>query len=195
MAVSAGLLPHHTFSWPLPSLILPFHQSYECWGNPGLCSGPFLFSSQVVSPRQVALIPAACWCHPYFQHWSSDIPRIQPHVCMLVAQLGLTLCDPMDCSPPGFSIHGISQARTLEWVAIFFFRESSQPRDQNQVSCIAGRFFTTWAPAPGTLLSFQHLPCDMPSTHQLNTSKQRSQTVLLPHSITAFPSPLCKVFI
>ena len=46
-----------------------------------------------------------------------------------VAQLCPTLCDPMDCSPPGSSIHGILQARILEWVAISFSRGSSQPRD------------------------------------------------------------------
>ena len=48
-------------------------------------------------------------------------------------------CDPMDCSLPGSSIHGIFQARILEWVAISFLRGSSQPRDQTQLSCIAGR--------------------------------------------------------
>ena len=42
------------------------------------------------------------------------------------------------CSPAGSSVHGISQARILEWVAISFSRESSRPRDQTQVSCIAG---------------------------------------------------------
>ena len=56
-----------------------------------------------------------------------------------------TLCDPMDYSPPGSSIHGILQARILEWVAISFSRGSSQPRDQTQVSCIAGRCFKLWA--------------------------------------------------
>ena len=58
-----------------------------------------------------------------------------------VAELCPTLCDPMDCSPPGSSVHGILQARILEWVAISFSRGSSQPRDQTQVSCIAGRHF------------------------------------------------------
>ena len=52
---------------------------------------------------------------------------------------------PMDCSPPGSSVHEIFQARILEWVAISFSRGSSQPRDQTQVSCTAGRFFTKWA--------------------------------------------------
>ena len=56
-----------------------------------------------------------------------------------------TLCDPMDCSLPGSSVHGILQARILEWVAIPFSRGSSQPRDQTWVSYIAGRFFTIWA--------------------------------------------------
>ena len=64
---------------------------------------------------------------------------------VLVAQSCLTLCDSLDCSPPGSSVHGILQARMLEWVAIPFSRRSSWPRDQTQVSHIAGRFFTIWA--------------------------------------------------
>ena len=61
-----------------------------------------------------------------------------------VAQLCLTLCDPMDCSLPGSSVHGILQARILEWVAISFSRGSSPPRDQTFISCLAGRrCFTT----------------------------------------------------
>ena len=52
----------------------------------------------------------------------------------------------MDCSPPGASVHGISQARILEWVAISFSRGSSPPRDQTQVSCIAGTVFTAEPP-------------------------------------------------
>ena len=62
-----------------------------------------------------------------------------------VSLLCLTLCDPMDCSLPGSSVHGISQARILEWVAIPFPRGSSWSRDWTWVSCIAGRFFTIWA--------------------------------------------------
>ena len=52
-------------------------------------------------------------------------------------QLCLTLCDPMDCSLPGSYVHGILQARILEWVAVPFSRGSFQPRDQTQVSHIA----------------------------------------------------------
>ena len=58
-----------------------------------------------------------------------------------VAQSCPTLCDPMDCSLPGSSVHGIFQTRVLQWVAISFSRGSSQPRDQTRLSCIAGRGF------------------------------------------------------
>ena len=63
------------------------------------------------------------------------------------AQLCPTLCDPMDCSPPGSSVHGISQARILEWVAIFYSRESSWPRDWTCISCIGRQILyhcATW---------------------------------------------------
>ena len=57
-----------------------------------------------------------------------------------VAQSWLTLCDPVDCNPPGSSVHGIFKARILEWVAISFSRGSSWPRDHNKVSCITGPY-------------------------------------------------------
>ena len=57
----------------------------------------------------------------------------------------LTLCNPMDCSLPSSSVHGIFQARVLEWVAISFSRGSSWPRDRTRVSRIAGRHFTVRA--------------------------------------------------
>ena len=62
--------------------------------------------------------------------------------CVLVAQSYLTLCDPMDCSLPGSSVHGIFQAIVLEWIAISFFRGSSRPRDGTWVSRIVDRRFT-----------------------------------------------------
>ena len=63
-----------------------------------------------------------------------------------VAQSCPTLCDPMDGSPPSSSVHGIFQARVLEWVARPSSRASSQHRDQAWVSCIAGGFFTPEPP-------------------------------------------------
>ena len=64
---------------------------------------------------------------------------------VLVAQSCPTLCNTMDCIWPDSSVHGISQARILEWVAISSSRGSSWPSNQTQVFCIAGRFFTIWA--------------------------------------------------
>ena len=64
---------------------------------------------------------------------------------IVVTQSCLTLYDPMNCSRPGSSVHGILQAKILERVAIPFSRGSSQPRDWTQVSHIAGGFFTSWA--------------------------------------------------
>ena len=61
-----------------------------------------------------------------------------------VAQSCPILCDPMDYSLPGSSVHGIFQARVLEWVAISFSRGSSRPRDRTWVSSIADRYFTIW---------------------------------------------------
>ena len=65
---------------------------------------------------------------------------------LCVAQLlqsGTTLCNSVDDSPPGSSVHGILQERILEWVAIPFFRGSSRSRDWTWVPCISGRFFTS----------------------------------------------------
>ena len=66
-------------------------------------------------------------------------------VLCLAAQSCPTLHNPMGCSPPGSSIHGILQARTLEWEAYPFSRGSSPPRNWTRVSYIAGGFFTSWA--------------------------------------------------
>ena len=92
-----------------------------------------------------------------------------PHICFitmpvkgkeLVAQLCLTLSDPVDCSPPGSSVHGILQARILEWVAVPFSRGSSQPRDRTWVSHIAGRFFTLWDTREAPIL----IPVSIPTS-------------------------------
>ena len=88
-------------------------------------------------------------------------------------------CDPMDCSPPGSSVHGILQARILKWVAMPFSRGSSWPRNRTRVSCIAGSFLTDWAMRESFThiypLYFQiHIPnlspfyCLSSSTHRYN---------------------------
>ena len=76
--------------------------------------------------------------HTHKYIWKSEVK-------VLVAQLCLTFYNLMDCSPLGSSVHGISQARMLKWVAIHFSRGSSWTRDRTWVSCNAGGFFTVWA--------------------------------------------------
>ena len=69
-------------------------------------------------------------------------------ICLFIVRLCLILCNPMDCSLPGSSVHGIFQARILEWVAISYSRGSSRPgvwTHISWVSCIAGIFFMVWA--------------------------------------------------
>ena len=66
-------------------------------------------------------------------------------MCAQSLQSCPTICNPMNYSPPGSSVHKILQARILEWVAIINSRGSSQPRDWTRVSCIAGGFVTNWA--------------------------------------------------
>ena len=76
-------------------------------------------------------------------HLSDSTPEV-PEV--KVTQSCLTLCDPMDCSLPGSSVHGILPGKNTGVVAIPFSKGSSQPRDRTQGSLITGRLFTIWAP-------------------------------------------------
>ena len=95
--------------------------------------GQFSFQSQrKVMPNNAQTTAQLHSCHMLVK-WSE------------VAQSCPTLYDPVDCSLPGSSLHGILQARILEWVAISFSRGSSQLRDQTLVSHIAGRCFNLWA--------------------------------------------------
>ena len=104
----------------------------------------------------------------------------------LVTQLRLTLCDPMDYSPPGSFAHGDFQARILEWVSIPSSRGSSQSRDWAQVSHIADGFFTIWATREALILrskdsfqphvlSYARLPCPSLSPRVCSKSCPLSQ--------------------
>ena len=77
--------------------------------------------------------------------WMVSLTQWTCVCCVLVVQSCVTFCDPVDYSPPGFSVHGILQVRILKWVAISFSMGSSQPRDRTWVSCLAGRCFILWA--------------------------------------------------
>jgi len=78
---------------------------------------------------------------------------------VLVAQSCLTLFDPMDWNSQDSSLHGVLQARILEWVAIPFSRGCSWPRDRTHVSCIAGRFFTIWATREAVFVDKVYFVC------------------------------------
>ena len=78
----------------------------------------------------IFLVTFPCWL---LRKWSE------------VAWLCLTVCHPMDCSLPGSTVHGIFQARILDWATISFSRGSSQTRDRTRVSYTADRRFTVWA--------------------------------------------------
>ena len=101
-------------------------------------SGCIFSSLGIYTPARSAL---------HAMHDSFLFPTAALGVCF-ITQACLTLCDSLDSKLPGCSIHGISQARTLEWVAISSSRASSWPRDWTHistVSCVAGGFFTHWA--------------------------------------------------
>ena len=97
------------------------------------------------------IVPEASHPHTRVPCRSSPLPPrpcghlLLPAGKVLVAQSCPTLCDRMNCGPSSSSVHGILQARSLEWVAISFSRGSSRPGDGAQVSCSAGRFFTICA--------------------------------------------------
>ena len=139
---------------------LPNFINTTCWKNclfPIVCSCLFCWSS--IDYRYVGLFLDSpfCWSSILKFIWfgnrlhkniqtsnqlsSKNLISIYSENESEATQLCPTLCDAMDCSPPGFSIHGIFQARVLEWVAISFSGASSWPRDQTRVSHIAGRHF------------------------------------------------------
>ena len=94
----------------------------------------WLCSVSMVCLRLIHIVSISIW----LPVWISSL-------FLLVATSCPTLCNLMDCSPPGSSVHGILQARVLEWVAIPSSRGSSRPRNRTLVSLIADRFFTVWA--------------------------------------------------
>ena len=104
---------------------------------------------------------------------------------VLVSQSLLALWDPVDCSPPGSSVHGILQTRMPEWAAIPFSRGSSLPRGWIPLSCIAGRFFTTWA----THLSKAFFCCPTAySLHVADTAEHTGTKPSWPHEHRFLPA-------
>ena len=114
------------------------------------------WKGEVIPQKTESKLPASVRGSPVGAWVSRDSPQWQAHWKVPlginpfeseseVAQSCPTLCDPMDCSLPGSSVHGIFQAIVLEWIAISFSKGSSQPRDWTQISRIVDRCFTIWA--------------------------------------------------
>ena len=97
------------------------------------------YSSLLHKTNSCAMLRTYSWTTPSFPFLGFLF------VALLVTKLCLTLCDPMDCSPPASSVHGILQARILEWVAMPFSRGSSWPRDWTHVFRIGSWVLYHWA--------------------------------------------------
>ena len=82
----------------------------------------------------------------FLAHSGQSVLLLEIALILLVAQSCLTLCDPIDCSPPGSSVHGILQAKILEWIAISHSRVSSAPGIDPTCPALAGGFFNTAPP-------------------------------------------------
>ena len=110
-------------------------------------------------------------------HWATREAHLLLQLALcLAAQLCPALCDPVDCSPPGSSVHGILQARILEWVTTLSSRGSSQPRDWTQVSGITGRFFSIWATSVACCCC-----CEVTSVVSNSVRPHRQQPTRLSH--------------
>ena len=128
------------------------------WNSPGKNSGVGSHSLlQGTFPSQ-GLKLGLLHCRQIFNHLSHQSESESE-----VTQSCPTLSDSMDCSLPGSSVHGVFQARLLEWAAISFSRGSSQPRDQTRVSHIADRRFTIWATKEAHINRFSSLASDQSS--------------------------------
>ena len=129
-AVSSWVLKHAVNFLPLMLII-----SLTCWA----VRISLLFFLREVKPE--------CQSLPHILDCRSVDPQLANVLVIVVVVWSLSrvwlFCDLRDYSPPGFSVHRISQVRILEWVAVSFSRGSSQPTDQTHISCVAGRFFTT----------------------------------------------------
>ena len=132
--------------------------------NPGCCSLPWppplepgqwsaergwwLWSEIKLSPRTLRCFWTSCQVRVLGVHWA----LLSPTQRSVVTPMPLCKCYPWrphGFSPPGSSVHGLLQARILQWVAISFSRGSSQLRGRTPVSYVAGRFFTVWATRQG----------------------------------------------
>ena len=117
----------------------PTHPQLEGEGLTTCWASEFVKEKTLPSLWTSQFIIYLCW-------WCVNGPSQNNLVCCLVTDLCPTLCDPMDCSPPGFSVHGILvHSRILKWVAISFSKGSSWLRDWTCISCISRQILYPWA--------------------------------------------------
>ena len=147
-------------SFPMSQFFTSGGQSTGVSGGQSICVSskrsvkrPWLCKTPPPRTDTLSVLVLGSICDPFLsdallletQLWRSLPCLSGPKVKVKVAQSCPTLCNPVGCSPPGSSVHGILQTRILEWVTIPFSRGSSQRRDQAQAYHISGRFFTSWA--------------------------------------------------
>ena len=112
------------------------HLSCVCTGCRAVCADNTCYAGEWAVELKSGYLPAS-------QSRRESVQRTHlhanTHVCAKSPQLCYTLCNPVDCNAPGSLVHGILQARILEWVAFSSSRGSSQPRDRTHVSCIGGQ--------------------------------------------------------
>ena len=143
-----AIQPSHPLSSPSPPTFkLSQHQGLFHWVSSshqvarGLGLQHQFFQGILLGFSQFTML----WWFQVNSKATQPFPLKHPSHPVEVAQSCPTLCDPIDCSPPGSSVHGTLQARILEWVAMPSCRGFSRSRDGTPVSCIAGRFFTLGA--------------------------------------------------
>ena len=205
-----------SFSWtPLRSsfFLQPFWRIPESWANTQnerpaiqrlLCILPSvsphsdhlkplrLFRVILLLPLPRGLASASCnqpATDPVLNERSLGKQREECCCCRCLAVKSCpTLCKPMDYSPPGSSVHGIFQARILEWVAISFSKESSQIRDWTHISCIAGEFFTTQPPGKPYRDDITYYRENLPLKYSLSFFPQKLHSLGFTHFYFLFSS-------
>ena len=151
---------------------------YPCLENP-MDRGAWWATVRGVTKSQTRLkqLSSSCSWADITDCWGSSLGDSQRFILLIERLLFFSrciwlFCDPMDYNPPGSSVRGISQARILEWVAISFSKESSWPRNQIHISCMAGRFFTTEPPGKPKILELECFPQPKKNSHALKASFQ-----------------------
>ena len=156
---------HPRDQFPLPSVHILMADTFQEFNNafaisesssPRDCLCPSSISATVTNVLLLYLLsityehsqaPEFSWASPLFSILISVNFSFWQHLKsenVSRSVISNSYCDPMDCSPPGSSVHGILQARILEWAYISFSRGSSWPKDWTQLSCLASKFFTIW---------------------------------------------------